>query len=229
MIDQEFVEHYLSRLIIQYQDKPKAVGEMTAFLEESSMVFDIMDDFFKEFDLDTAWGHRLDIIGKVVGVSRIVENAIAKTYFGWDDGVAPNPATFSEGPLFDGIADVGYTDTQLDDRLLRFFIRAKIAKNICCAYMAHASKTTLQDVVMFLFESMGYVVDNYDMTLTLYIDQNYDENKVLLLQAQNLLPKPQAVRYRDGYIQYNSAGTFGFSENPYAQTFGMGSFANQVI
>jgi hypothetical protein len=224
-VDNDFVAQYSKRLILQYSDKPKAVGEVTARIESISNIFSLFNSFSEEFDLDQAYGHRLDIIGKIVGINRIVQNAIPKAYFGWDDGIAPNPKTFGKGKLFDIFYDAGYTSTQLDDEQMRSFIRAKIAKNITSAFMASDDRVTLQQTIMTLFNSNAYVVDNYDMSLTIYIDSEYDIDELQLLNSQDLIPKPQGVRYRDYIITFATEGTFGFSENPNAKTFGMGKFA----
>ncbi|WP_373033346.1 DUF2612 domain-containing protein [Sulfurovum sp.] len=223
-IDDDFVAQYSKRLILQYSDKPKAIGEIAARLESISNTYSFIDSFSDEFDLDQAYGHRLDIIGKIVGISRIVRNAIPKAYFGWDDGIVPDPKTFSEGALFDLFYDAGYTSTQLDDNQMRTFIRAKISKNIASAYLANDERVTLQQSIMFLFDSKAYVVDNYDMSLTIYLDAEYDLDNLILLNSQDLIPKPQGVTYK-GYVVVFDENTFGFAENPNAETFGMGKFA----
>jgi hypothetical protein len=66
------IDHYVSRIIQQYYDKPKAVGDITARVTSIKRVFDWLDSFPAEFDLDEATGHRLDLIGKIVGLSRVV-------------------------------------------------------------------------------------------------------------------------------------------------------------
>jgi hypothetical protein len=66
------IDHYVSRIIQQYYDKPKAVGDITARVTSIKRVFDWLDSFPAEFDLDEATGHRLDLIGKIVGLSRVL-------------------------------------------------------------------------------------------------------------------------------------------------------------
>jgi len=229
MIDTEFIDYYKKLLIFQYQDQPNAVAEITARLSSIEKTFSWLNSFSDEFDLDQAYGHRLDIIGRIVGVNRIVDNIIPKEYFGWDDGIAPNPQTFGAGKLFDLIKDTGYSPTELDDSQFRFFIRAKIAKNVTSAFLTSDERVTLQETILYLFESKAYVVDNFDMSLTIYIDESFDMNKITLLTNQNLIPKPQGVQYKDFVVTYAAEGTFGFSENPNAESFGMGKFAELSV
>ena len=92
MIDQEFVDEYLKRLIVQYADKPKARVEIKAYLEEYSKIYNFMYAILNGFDLDKAWGHRLDLIGAWVGQSRTILNSVPKVYFGFADN--PNAVGF---------------------------------------------------------------------------------------------------------------------------------------
>jgi len=222
----DFTEIYKSLLILQYADKPKARQTIETWAAEWEGIYDFARSFETEFDLDTAWGDRLDKIGKIVGQDRIVERGYAKTYFGFE-GI-PGAKTFGAGPFFSILRDSGFAKTVLDDTQFRFFIRAKIAKNIASARLSSAGGDNgLQDTIDFLFKSQAFVVDNKDMTLTIYIDEAYDLDQLRIIRDEDLLPSPQGVGYKT-VIQYTDAGTFGFSNNPNAKGFGLGKFARLV-
>lgn len=224
----DYTETYRDLIILQYWDKPKARGEIELLASEGEFIYDFFRRFETEFDIDQAYGHRLDLIGKIVGVSRIVENGIAKKFFAFAG--TPNGRTFGQGPMFHLFNDTGFTDTELNDNQMRFFIRAKVAKNIASAFMVSDDRISLQDTIQVLFRSKAFVVDNYNMTLTLYIDDTFPQEDILLLQAQDLIPNPQGVGYRF-IIQYSEEGTFAFAGNPntQAKTFGQGKFARLVV
>jgi hypothetical protein len=222
----QFLRQYLELLIIQYYGKSKATQEMTVIIENSYTVFNFLNDFRKQFDLDQASGDRLDKLGKIVGVTRIVENAIPKPYFGWVNGVAPLPMTFGSAPLFNLLTDSNYTFTQLTDAQMKFYIKAKAIVNATSAYLVHYDRISLQDAIQYLFNSQAFIVDNYNMSMTIYINDTIPAQDILLLESQNLFPKPQAVRLF--LIQYEQGNTFGFAGNPYAKTFGMGKFARLI-
>lgn len=222
----DFTELYTKLLILQYCDKTKAVGEIAGITALGEKIFDIVKSFETEFDIDTAYGHRLDLIGKLVGIDRIVSEGIAKTYFGWA-GIT-NAATFGEAPMYQESVDSAFADTQLTDIQMRFFIKAKVAKNVCAAFLTCDDNVSLQDAIDVMFDSNAIVVDNQDMTLTLLVNETYTNEQMLLLQAQDLLPKPQGVRYKL-IIQYNSTGTFGFEGMLNVKTFGAGAFARLVL
>ena len=120
---------------------------------------------------------------------------------------------------------------QLDDFDFRFFIKAKIAVNQGSAYLVSDEYTSIQDVIELLFNGDGYVLDNYDMTLTLYVPYGIPKDRFNLIQKLNLLPKPQGVRYR---LFFNGeVDSFGFEDDLGARGFGSlfdeevgGSFAS---
>jgi hypothetical protein len=220
------VEEYLKLIIQQYYDKPRAKAEIGLYTAEFEAIYSILKDFESQIDVDRARGKSLDLIGKIVGISRIVENGIPKKYFGFSDNL--EAFGFGSGTFFDITTDSGYSPTQLNDAQYRFFIKAKIAKNISSAVMISDDKNSIQDAVQYLFENKAYVVDNQDMTLTIYVDSNFDEDEIRFLRELNLLPKPQGVRYRV-IVSYNVDNTFGFNNNSNAFGFGSGAFARLVI
>ena len=224
-IDQGFIDQYRELLIIQYSDRPKAVAEIDLLMGSWSKTFDFFNAFFEEFDLDSANGDRLDKIGKLVGVNRVVPEGLAKKYFGFSGN--PNAVTFGAGPFFSIINDSGFTSTQLNDTQFRFFIRAKISKNISSAYMVNDDRQSLQQAVQFLFKNQAYLTDNKDMTLTLYVDESFPPEDLTLLQALDLIPTPQGVGIKN-IVSYSTDNTFGFANNPNAVGFGQGKFARII-
>ena len=139
-----------------------------------------------------------------------------------------NSLSFDRGTFFDKFTDVGYADTELSDIQMRNLIRAKIAKNITSPYMVADERISLQDVINSAFNGAAYVVDNYDMSLTLYVDEIVSLDDLILINNLNLLPSPQGVGYKK-IISYSNETTFGFKDNPHAKSFGEGVLANKII
>lgn len=69
MTDNELKEYYANLLIIQYINKPKAYDTIKA-LVDGVIMNQLPLDVQGAFDLDTAVGVQLDVIGKYAGVSR---------------------------------------------------------------------------------------------------------------------------------------------------------------
>lgn len=71
MTDQELIDYYADLLIIQYKEKPKAYATIQA--QVTPIVMEQLPLAVQNaFDLETAIGVQLDVIGKYVGVRRSV-------------------------------------------------------------------------------------------------------------------------------------------------------------
>lgn len=216
MID-DLIEYYQNLLIKQYWEKPNAYAEAGVIADGYGKVYDLLTDVVVGFDLDNAEGHQLDIIGRIIGVPRVVPFVLPKVAFGFEQN--PNSRGFASkfnstrpGAPFQSKFAPAYTPQQLNDFDYRFFIRAKIANNIVAAVIASDERISIQDVINTAFDGRAYVLDNQDMTLTLYVSPEVDVDRLRLIQQIGLLPKPQAVRYKV-IVQAAPEETFGFSSN----------------
>lgn len=217
------VDETVNLLIKQYWEKPKAKAEIELQASTWDKTRAFLDALDPAFDLDNAIGAQLDVLGRIVGISRSVPSVIPKIYFGFS--VNPANEGFADrfnslrvgGPFFDRFSSA-FTDLQLNDNDYRFFICIKAAKNLASGYVSSDKYIGIQDVVLSAFEGQAYVVDNLDMTLTLYVSPAVSADRLRLIQALSLLPKPQAVRYRV-VIQAAPEASFGFSINPSARGF----------
>jgi len=237
-----FESEYVNLLIKQYWEKPKAAAEIEMKAALWRRTFEWIDSFSDEFDLDNATGARLDIIGRIVGIKRTVPFVVPKIAFGFDEN--PNARGFDD--LFFPLADRApfqdkferaYTSLQLDDTAYRFFIRARIAKNVGGPYLVDEQGLAIQTAINTLFDGLAYVLDKKDMTLTLYVSPRFNLDNLRAIIRLDLLPKPQGVRY-GVVIQAGPGETFGFSDNvdslPFADKFDLtnqpgGRLANKVV
>lgn len=67
----DFTKQYTDLIIKQYWEKPKAFAEIEAKAGNYEKVKNFYDSVLEAFDLDTATGRTLDIIGKIVGIERV--------------------------------------------------------------------------------------------------------------------------------------------------------------
>lgn len=193
----DFTDIYKEYLILQYYNKPKATAEMQLYAEEFESVFNFLNSFLTEFDLDLATGDRLDLIGKIVGINRVVEGGITKYYFGFSGAVGA--LGYGEG-RWRGDSDALATPSELDDGQYRLFIKAKASKNNADARVVSDERVGMQDEISNLFDKRAYVVDNQDMTMTINIDDDYPSTDVDLIVNAGLLPNPQGVSFIINYI-----------------------------
>ena len=237
-----FESDYVNLLIKQYWEKPKANAEIAFKAGVWRKTFEWIDSFSEEFDLDNATGDRLEIIGRIVGIKRIVPFVVPKIAFGFDENVSARGFDDKFSPLADRAPfqdkfERAYTSLQLDDTAYRFFIRARIGKNVGGPYLVDDQGLAIQTAINTLFEGLAYVLDKKDMTMTLYVSPRFNLDKLRAIIELDLLPKPQGVRY-GGVIQAGPGETFGFADNvnalPFADKFDLtnqpgGRFANKVI
>lgn len=235
------IDQYTLLLIKQYWEKPRARAEIELQMGGWQRLAALIRAFEVEYDLDFARGVQLDVLGKIVGVPRIVPAVLTRITFGFDNN--PNSRGFAdrfnvsrEGAPFARRFEPQYTSQQLTDDQYRRFIRAKVALNVCSAYIASDDRISIQDVINQAFDGRAYVVDNQNMSLTLYVSPSVALDELRLIRQLGLLPKPQGVRY-SFVIQAEPGVTFGFDSNPnsigFADRFDPsrvgGIFARKVI
>jgi hypothetical protein len=161
-------------LIKQYWEKPKAKAEIELLASTSEKTRAFLAALDPAFDLDNAVGAQLDVLGRIVGISRNVPAVVPKVYFGFSINASSkgfadkfNPLRIG-APFFDKFS-IPFTGLQLGDPDYRFFIRVKASLNRASAYLSSDNYIGIQDVVLAAFDGRAYVVDNLDMTLTLYV------------------------------------------------------------
>lgn len=111
MTDEELVQAYVDLLIIQYRNLPKArahVGALVDMVIMNQLPFAVQD----AYNIDTAVGEQLDILGKYAGVSRQARTFSGLITLGDDDyrllvkmKVVQNNSGSSLGEIQDILAD----------------------------------------------------------------------------------------------------------------------------
>ena len=220
----DYTNEYMLYLIKQYYEKPKANAEVKALLDSWGEFKDfIINDFISQIDIDTAGTHGLDLIGKIVNLSRQVNEVVPVSFFGFSNNPQSkgfwsisNPDRVS-APFF-RVNQKTFSPYQLQNEEYRKFLKIKIAKNTCSPYLAADEKTSLQQVVFDAFNGGAYVSDNKDGSLTLYVSPSVDTQTLRLILNLDILPRPITFNYRI-IIQAEPGETFGFSNNKNAKGF----------
>ena len=187
------VDHYVERLGIQYRDKPNARALVALFCQ-AALADGVPLQLSDAFNLDTAAGPQLDILGKYIGAIRSVLSTIGTDYFGFVlDAGGGNTDGFQDDNL-NGSAiwnpdGLFLTDnylianrTDLPDSSFAILLRLKIVLNANDGTLA-----SIQDLLKLFFPSLITVVDNRDMTLT------YTVSRLVPVPADviaSYLPKP---------------------------------------
>ncbi len=160
------------------------------------------------FDIDSAVGVQLDVLGEWIGRTRIVSQPISGVYFsfdtnglGWDQGIWQGP--------YD--PDAGYTS--LSDDTYRIVLKAKIAINNW-----NGQNDTLPPILETALEGSGLkmqIVDNQDMTISVWVFPEEDISQVSL---------ELIAAIRQGYLTVKAAGVWaGDIQTPSIETPSVGN------
>lgn len=202
-------------IIWQYRNKPQALGTIRAIYQETDLIFQNIIQIADILNINTATGYALDLIGRHVGVSRVLPTALAKEYFGWmeDD----NALSFGVGEFY-RYGDALSSSVVLSDSDYRFFIRARITKNYQTGTIENIVKS-----IQFVIDKHCNVIDAQDMSMNIIV--NKDRLNQLTLYAtskMDIFVRPAGVLYR--YIILTNSQPFGFAHDNDSYGFNMGAF-----
>lgn len=233
-----------SRIATQYQASENFRAYIRALMAQSQELEGVFQSIAESRDIDLAEGVQLDIIGEIVGVSRIVRSAINLRFFGFNG--QPNAVTFGEenmpgGGLLDGTypldgswylspwvvwpvdwggrlrdEEESYIGTTvLSDPEYRLLIRAKIVKN--------HSKGTNEDIIAglsYIFDDAPSIVyDVGGMAIGVAIGKALTVTEIALLTNEDIIARPAGVKLT--FIAVYPAGSqFGFDGQTGALGFG---------
>lgn len=217
------VAAYTGLITSEHADKPNFVATVSASVQPFADILAMLNGMPAAFDIDSAVGAQLDIVGQWVGVTRYVRSPLTGVYFGfdsndvgWDRGV-----WFSDGEPLTGLA-------RLPDDIYLLLLKAKIAANqwdgtVPGAYAAWDA----------LFAPYGFQIliqDHGDMTMTLALGGISNSPAFLELFVGGYLDLRPASVMIDGYIIPSAnAPFFGFdAENSGVSGWDVGSWGIAV-
>lgn len=191
--DLNLLSYYSNLLIAQYRTQPKMIAT-TQLLVNQSLCDGLPQELQVCFDLDTAIGAQLNILGEIVGVPRNIYGLdLTHTFFGYTNYVG-TPAAIGFGSYTDSPYSSSlfrsYFDSAtyiLTDFEMRTLIQIKIIFN--------NTFSSTKNIVAALWSLFGYNVifkDNQNMTVDYYVVNPY-QNVFIAGQYLNILPRPMGV------------------------------------
>jgi hypothetical protein len=96
----EILDYYQSLMARQYADLPRASANIRNYVAQANGE-NFLPQLDQAFNLDTAVGAQLDIIGKYIGVSRIVNVPLTTQYFGFWDYTVVDPDDQNPNGFYD--------------------------------------------------------------------------------------------------------------------------------
>jgi hypothetical protein len=177
-----------STVISQYANSNEIsamIVAQAAAIDQTQNTDELLDNIW---NVQTAIGYGLDVLGRIVGVSRTIQIPGGAGYFGFNEPAGSwngfgGPDGFYSGG---GNAD-NYILSDYDFRIL---ILAKAAGNI-----SDGSIPSLNAILLALFPNRGvcHVVDNHNMSITYVFDFPINAIEVAIIQTSGVLPRNAGV------------------------------------
>lgn len=173
-------------VISQYANSPvilELLGNARSCIDPAA----ILDDFYKVvWNIPTASSYGLNLWGRIVGVSRVLQIPINNENFGFEEAGDAEP--FNNAPFH-----AGETITEnyaLPDTAYRTLIYAKALANITDGSVKAANL-----ILRTLFPNRGncYMRDNNDMTITWVFEFALTPVENSIVRSSGVLPKPVGV------------------------------------
>ena len=209
------IQYYVSLLIIQYNQKPNARAHI-ALLVRAWLASGIMLDVMNGYDLNTAVGKQLDVLGKYAGVTRYWSQINIENYFAFTSYSESSPdslpkfgfCTYDNYSAFSYNGTLTYnsivtTENALSDNDFRVLIFLAILQNTCaCGHGEIDEKLFALFGTSSRMESLGYKNMFYFITTAI-------TPLIQAIMTKKLLPKPMGVLLT--YVQQNSGNMFAFT------------------
>ena len=210
-------------VISQYANSPS----LRQLITNMNQYFDPRANFLAFYNyvwnVDTAVGFGLDIWGRIVGVSRLLQIPGANPIFGFQDNAAvPDVEPFNQG-VFNSKGNIVTQGYLLTDDAYRTLILAKALANISAT-----TAPAINQILTNLFPGRGpaYVLDTWQanvMTMQYTFRFVLTVTEYAILAQSGVLPRPAGVKV--SIVVIPPAAYFGFAESgDDALAFGQGPF-----
>ncbi len=181
-------------VISQYANSPRLMALIQNFDAniDQTQNFDMFYDLI--WNVATAQGVGLDIWGRIVGVSRVIQLTATAKYFGFEEAGTGNANSYPFGPGGIGAFYSGIPNTSnyaLSDSAFRILIYAKALSNI-----SDGSIKSINNILATLFPNQGgnaYVVDGENMTMEYVFNWALTPVQLAIVSQTGVLPKPVGV------------------------------------
>lgn len=208
---------YTELITSEHNQRPKFTAMVAAVTRAWDDLFTFTQSIPAAFDLDSASGAQLDVVGQWVGQSRLIANVLLVQYLNFDGQPAALPFGDEGDPSIGGrFFDEGDSlagSTILADPEYRTIIRARIVRN-----NAKGLTSDFINSLNFIFNAPAIIDDRGTMALAIYIGRPLSLTELAIITGLDILPRPAGVRIETrGY--YNANGYLGFEGQTGAATF----------
>lgn len=180
-------------ILSQFANSPtltRLIANMNDYVDPTANINDFYD---LVWNVDTAVGWGLDVWGRIVGVSRVLQVS-SGSYFGMEGPSGASGDPFNQSPFYHGEALT--SNYALLDGPFRTLVLAKALFNIC-----DGSIPGINQILVNLFGPTGllpiagnsYVTDGLNMTMTYTFSAAPDPVQTAIIYQSGVLPRPSGV------------------------------------
>lgn len=209
------IEYYKNLLIIQYNNKEKARATI-GLLINTLLQNDIYGQVQNAFNLQTAEGKQLDVLGKYIGIDRFITQVgdIEGSYFGFTSYttlLTDTTVGFTDYANYntDGGGTLTYNDLnytqELNDFDYRFVLKMRIIQN-----NSNHSQKSIDDGIFIFFGDGVILSTSNNMSMVFFVDE-ISFNQAILAFRKGVLPRPITVNL-NGLIKKSEKKYFGFTK-----------------
>ena len=212
------MENILHTVYVQYQNSPilvRLIENMNAYIDPRVN----FDNFINQvWDINTAEGWGLDVLGRIVGVKRVLTVTAPAFNLGFADGLS-DYAPFGQAPFYNGAPQT--SNFTLSDPAFRQLILTKAFANICAM-----NASSLNTLLSNLFAGRGrcYVNDLGNMQMRYTFEFALQPYEISILENSGAIPHSTGVLATA--IIVTPSATLGFAEADCWVPFGQGTFAS---
>jgi hypothetical protein len=205
---------FTATLLSQFATSPSITADVANWNAWIRPDIDLDNFYSYVWNVQTAQGFGLDILGRIVGVTRNITIPGVNVDFGFKEAL-PGSYGFGQAPFYNGQSTSSVY--QLADDAFRTLILAKAAINICSL-----TCQSINALLQLLFPGRGncFVVDLGNMQMR-YVFEFPLQPWELAIVNGGFLPRPSGVLATVQVIPVTV--TFGFYEGGYPP-FGFGNF-----
>lgn len=218
-------DEYLSLITSAHSDKPRFEATVAVGVSPFARIQEVLNSLIVEFDIDTATGVQLDVVGEWVGRSRRVDTPLVGVYFAWDDLASSGWDSGVWKDIYD--PESGLVD--LPDDAYRLLLKSKVAANNWDGTIQQAYEVWTS---AFGTDTFLLIQDNQDMSMVVGIaGQSLSIVEQALLTNGYIPLKPEGVRI-DYYAVAPAAGPlFAFDVEPGSGAAGwdVGQWVTELI
>ncbi len=173
--------------ISQFANSPIITTMLQSFFDAIDQTADFDLFFSNIWDIDTAIGPGLDVLGRILGVTRVLNVVNAPRYFGFEESLLTYDP-WNQSPFYTGAPLT--TSYALTDAAFRVLLYAKALANI-----SDGSVRSINRLLMTLFPGRGnaYVADGLNLTMTYTFDFALTAVEQAIVEQSGVLPRTSGV------------------------------------